>query len=86
MVTIRKWPRDPDRDYGDLFASEDPKIIAETLKHFAETSQLHTGTPYDRAMAILADYLDQGAALSARQMQTADEVRDWLRDLFTVRG
>jgi hypothetical protein len=87
MVTIRKWPRDSANDHADLFASEDPKVIAGTLKRLAESSHCHESTPYDRAKAILSDHLARnGAVLSTRQSQVLDEVRDWLRDLFMVRG
>ncbi|MBP2159650.1 MULTISPECIES: DUF3175 domain-containing protein [Asticcacaulis] len=86
MVTIRKWPRDPERDHAHLFALEDPRLIAESLKRMAETSQCQ-GTPYERAMKILSDYVDQdGTVLSTRQHQIIEEVKDWLRDLFMVRG
>jgi hypothetical protein len=87
MFTMKKWPRDPARDYAHLFASNDPKLIAETLKRFTESSQCHDGSPHDRAVAILSDHLVHDAAvLSTRQKKMLDEVKDWLRDLFTVRG
>lgn len=86
MVTIRKWPRDSESDHANLFASQDPRLIAESLKRIAETSHCE-GTPYDRAMKILSDHIVQdGAVLSTRQHQIIDEVKDWLRDLFTVSG
>lgn len=87
MVMIRKWPRDRERDYADLFALADPKSIAESLKRMAENSHCLPETPYERATAILSDHLaHDGATLSTRQKQITEEVRDWLRDLFMVRG
>lgn len=86
MVTIRKWPREAESDHAGLFASEDPRQIAESLKLVAETSHC-PGKPYDRAIKILSDHMVQdGAVLSTRQHEIIDEVKDWLRDLFTVRG
>jgi len=90
MVTIRKWPRittsDTETDHAGLLATEDPRLIAESLKRIAEASHCQ-GTPYDRAMKILSDHIVQdGALLSTRQHQIIDEIKDWLRDLFTVRG
>jgi len=87
MVMIRKWPRDKARDYADLFASEDPRLIAESLKRIAESSHCLPQTPYERAMSILSDHLvHDGATLSTRQKQVMEEVKDRLRDLFMVRG
>ncbi len=90
MVTIRKWPTittsDTGSDHVDLFVSEDPRLIAASLKRIAETSRCQ-GTPYDRAMKILSDHRAQdSSALSTRQHQIIDEVKDWLRDLFMMKG
>ncbi len=86
MVMIRKWPRVSEADHADLFASEDPRQIAESLKRIAETSHCQD-VPFDRAMKILSDHMVQdGAVLSTRQQQIVDEVKNWLRDLFVVSG
>lgn len=87
MVTIRKWPMDTGSDYADLFASADPRLIAESLKRIAESSHCRSETPYERAMNILSNHLvHNGATLSTRQKQIMDEVKDRLRELFMVRG
>ena len=66
-----------------IFESHDPKHIAESLKHSAETSKRRKGTPYQSSMSMLNFYINRaGKNLEPHQKKTLEDTKDELRNLF----
>ena len=63
-----------------VFTQSDPKRIALSLKHSAETSKRRKGTPYQSAMSMLNFYINRaGRNLPARQKKVLQEAKGELK-------
>ncbi len=89
MVTMKKWSQDVTEHSNaldledDLFKSQDPKHIAQSLKRSAERSDRRKGTPLQSAMSMLTFYINRaGHTLSARQKRVLEKAKDELRLAF----
>lgn len=66
-----------------IFESHDARLIAESLKHSAETSKRRKGTPYQSAMSMLNFYINRaGKNLEPHHKQILEKAKDELRDVF----
>jgi len=66
-----------------VFALEDPREIARSLKKSAEDSQRRKSDPYRSAMSMLTFYINRaGKQLSQEQKDRLEAAKDELRDLF----
>ena len=66
-----------------VFALEDPREIARSLKKSAEESKGRKSDPYRSAMSMLTFYINRaGKQLSAEQKERLEAAKDELRDLF----
>jgi hypothetical protein len=85
----RKWSQDVtehsdalDLDEG-VFKKDDPKDIAQSLKHSAEHSKRRKGTPLQSAMGMLTFYINRaGDNLSKTERAKLEKAKDELRTLF----
>ncbi|MBB4567107.1 DUF3175 domain-containing protein [Rhizobium leucaenae] len=68
---------------GGVFKSNDPKAIADSLKHSAEASDRRKSSPFRSAMSMLSFYINRaGNHLSKRQKKTLEAAKDELRKDF----
>lgn len=66
-----------------VFALEDPREIARSLKKSAEESKRRKSDPYRSAMSMLTFYINRaGKQLSAEQRERLEAAKNELRDLF----
>ncbi|MFS8110432.1 DUF3175 domain-containing protein [Rhizobium jaguaris] len=66
-----------------VFKSQDPKAIADSLKHSAEASDHRKSSPFRSAMSMLNFYINRaGSHLSKRQRETLEAAKDELRKDF----
>ena len=66
-----------------VFALEDPREIARSLKKSAEQSNRRKADPYRSAMSMLTFYINRaGKQLSAEQKKRLEAAKNELRDLF----
>lgn len=66
-----------------LFAKDDPKEIAKSLKRSAEHSKRRKGSPLQSAMGMLTFYINRaGDNLSATDKKKLETAKDELRALF----
>ncbi len=66
-----------------VFALEDPREIARSLKKSAEESNRRKSDPYRSAMSMLTFYINRaGKQLSAEQRERLEAAKNELRDLF----
>ncbi|AYG62950.1 DUF3175 domain-containing protein [Rhizobium jaguaris] len=66
-----------------VFKSQDPKTIADSLKHSAEASDRRKSSPFRSAMSMLNFYINRaGSHLSKRQRETLEAAKDELRKDF----
>ena len=66
-----------------VFAWNDPKRIARSLRDSAEKSTRRKGTPFQSAMSMLNFYTNRaGRNLDARQKKVLAEAKDELRKLY----
>jgi hypothetical protein len=66
-----------------VFALEDPKAIARSLKRSAERSHRRKATPYGSAMSMLTFYINRaGRQLSKAQRTRLERAKEELRALF----
>ena len=66
-----------------IFKSQDPKAIADSLKHSAEASNRRKSSPFRSAMSMLSFYINRaGSHLGKRQKQTLEAAKDELRRDF----
>ena len=85
----RRWSQDVtehsdalDLDRG-VFALDDPRAIARSLKRSAETSRRRKAEPFRSAMSMLTFYINRaGRNLPADRRQVLDRAKDELRRLF----
>lgn len=66
-----------------VFALDDPREIARSLKKSAEESKRRKSDPYRSAMSMLTFYINRaGKQLSTEQRERLEAAKDELRDLF----
>ncbi|QBZ82858.1 hypothetical protein GHNINEIG_00897 [Hydrogenovibrio crunogenus] len=66
-----------------VFTLKDPKTIALSLQHSAETSTHRKTTPFRSAMSMLNFYINRaGKNLSDAQRQILEQAKDELRKLY----
>jgi hypothetical protein len=85
----RKWSSKVTRESDALdlkqgvFAQDDPKRIARSLKRSAEASHRRKSSPYRSAMSMLTFYVNRGGKdLSARRKAILEKAKTELRVLF----
>ncbi|HTV63007.1 MAG TPA: DUF3175 domain-containing protein [Verrucomicrobiae bacterium] len=67
----------------NIFKSGDPRRIAASVKHSAETSRRRKGTPFQSAMSMLNFYANRaGKNLPAKQKSVISRAKDELRKEF----
>ena len=89
MTKAKKWSQDV-TEHSDaldleehIFESDDPKQIAQSLKHSAETSDRKKAEPYRSAMSMLTFYINRaGKNLPAKQHKVLEQAKEELRVLF----
>jgi len=68
---------------GGVFTKSDPKAIARSLKHSAETSKRRKSDPYRSAMSMLTFYINRaGKNMSKKQLGVLERAKDELRAEF----
>lgn len=66
-----------------VFALEDPRAIARSLKRSAERSRQRKAEPFRSAMSMLTFYINRaGSQLPATQRIRLEQAKDELRDLY----
>ncbi len=66
-----------------VFALEDPREIARSLKLSAEASTRRKSSPFRSAMSMLTFYINRaGSGLSAERRAALQKAKGELRDLF----
>lgn len=66
-----------------VFALEDPREIARSLKKSAEQSKRRKSDPYRSAMSMLTFYINRaGKHLTVGQREKLESAKDELRELF----
>lgn len=66
-----------------VFAKDDPKEIARSLKRSAEHSTRRKSSPYRSAMSMLTFYINRaGKNLPKKQLHVLEQAKDELRSLF----
>jgi hypothetical protein len=87
--TRRKWSAEVTRRgdaldlEGGVFALDDPKRIAASLKRSAERSTRRKSSPYRSAMSMLTFYVNRaGTNLPADRRRILEEAKVELRRLF----
>ena len=66
-----------------IFESDDPKRIARSLKHSADTSDHRKAEPFRSAMSMLTFYINRaGKNLPAKQKKVLERAKDELRALY----
>lgn len=88
-MPTKKWSHDVTEHSNaldlehDVFKSDDPKEIAQSLKRSAEHSHRRKSSPYQSAMSMLTFYINRaGDNLSDKQKRVLEQAKDELRDLF----
>jgi Protein of unknown function (DUF3175) len=89
MTTRKRWSQHVtetshalDVEQG-IFAQEDPRRIARSLKRSAEQSPRRKADPYRSAMSMLTFYMNRaGKNLPAAQMARLEAAKDELRRLY----
>jgi putative cell wall-binding protein len=67
----------------DVFALDDPKAIARSLKRSALESHRRKSSPYRSAMSMLTFYINRaGKNLSAKHRHVLEQAKDELRAEF----
>lgn len=67
----------------DVFAGDDPKAIARSLKRSAEASRRRKSNPYRSAMSMLTFYVNRaGKSLPGKQRAVLESAKNELRTLF----
>ena len=85
----KKWSADVTEhsDAMDLeenvFEKDDPKEIAKSLKHSAETSDRRKAEPFRSAMSMLTFYVNRaGKNLSSKRKKILEDAKEELRQLY----
>jgi len=86
---VNKWSADVSKrsDALDIeagaFKSDDPDVVAKSLKRSAERSHRRKAAPFQSAMSMLTFYINRaGKNVSRRRRQTLEAAKDGLRSLF----
>lgn len=67
----------------DIFKSDDPEKIAESLKHSADASHKRKASPFQSAMSMLNFYENRaGKNLSKKQRTPLEKAKNKLRKLY----
>ena len=67
----------------DVFEKDDPKAIARSLKHSAETSKRRKSAPYRSAMSMLTFYINRaGKNLTQERRRILEAAKGELRAQF----
>ena len=67
----------------DVFALDDPKEIARSLKRSAEHSKRRKSSPYRSAMSMLTFYINRaGKNLPRKRLKVLEKAKDELRAEF----
>jgi hypothetical protein len=67
----------------DVFAKDDAKAIARSLKRSAEQSHRRKSSPYRSAMSMLTFYINRaGKNLPKKQLQVLEAAKDELRAAY----
>ncbi len=89
MTTKKKWSQHVTEtsDALDLengvFAQNDPKAIARSLKRSAEHSERRKTTPFQSAMSMLTFFMNRaGKNLDPQRKRVLDEAKEELRKAF----
>lgn len=88
-MAARKWSQKVtetsnalDLDSG-VFAQNDPKAIARSLKASAQRSRRRKGTPFQSAMSMLTFYINRaGKSLPQAQVRVLEQAKNELRSVF----
>ena len=87
--TRRRWSANVTRHSNALdlepgvFAFEDPKRIAASLRHSAEASRLRKADPFRSALSMLTFYINRaGKNLPAARKKILMQAKDELRKQF----
>jgi hypothetical protein len=68
---------------ADVFAQDDPKAVACSLKRSAESSDRRKAEPFCSAMSMLTFYINRaGKNLPDKQHRVLENAKDELRALF----
>ncbi len=85
----KRWSREATRHSNALdleegvFAKEDPRGIAKSLKRSAENSKRRKSEPYRSAMSMLTFYINRaGKKLSRERRAKLEAAKDELRALY----
>jgi hypothetical protein len=88
-MTTHKWSQNVTRHSNaldldrEVFAGHDPKAIAASLKHSAETSHRRRTTPFRSAMSMLTFYINRaGEQLDPKQRRVLEQAKEELRSAF----
>ena len=66
-----------------VFAKDDPKAIARSLKRSAEHSKRRKSSPYRSAMSMLTFYINRaGKSLPKKRLKVLERAKDELRAEF----
>jgi hypothetical protein len=91
MAAKRKWSQHvtDTSDALDLengvFAKEDPKAIARSLKRSAERSTRRKSSPLQSAMSMLTFFMNRGGKnLSPHRKRVLEEAKEELRRAFEI--
>jgi hypothetical protein len=85
----KKWSQDVNEHSDaldlkkDVFAGDNPKAIAKSLKHSAEASHRRKSEPFRSAMSMLTFYINRaGSKLPHEQREVLESAKNELRTLF----
>lgn len=89
MPAAKRWSQDVTEHSNaldlerDVFARDDPKSIALSLKRSAEHSKRRKGSPFQSAMSMLTFYINRaGKDLPAKQKNVLEKAKEELRAAF----
>ena len=89
MAAAKKWSQDVTEHSNALdleqsvFAQDDPKAIAQSLKRSAEHSKRRKSSPYRSAMSMLTFYINRaGKNLPKKQLRILERAKAELRAAF----
>ena len=89
MSTKKKWSQDVTEHSDaldlekDVFRSDDPHEIAQSLKRSAEASHRRKSTPFRSAMSMLTFYINRaGKNLSKEEKHRLEDAKEELRKAF----
>ncbi len=88
-MTVKKWSGKVTKESNALdleegvFTWNDPRKIAESLKHSAETSERRKAAPFQSAMSMLNFYINRaGKNLKPERKKILELAKEELRRLF----